>query len=309
MKNILLSSLIIIPSALLSYELEFNKSFKKDILNDRISSNIEIKVNAKDIDFINEKIEFFQDFINEESVITKNNGNFSLLPKYNYENNKQHFVGYSGTLNYNIQSNKYENINQFINKLNDIRKNMNTNQVILSTSNIHWIVSDDSYSRNIDLMRIDTIDWIKKYISTLNNKCELKNISINEIKGGTDVLIAAQGSILEEAVIAYELLKEKGISCAIWSVPWLKPLDKSLIEQASAKFKLIMTLEEAQIYGGLGSAFAEIISTSIASKSKLIIKGVPDSIVHQSISQLNGRFKFQLDGNSLAAEIWDILQK
>lgn len=133
--------------------------------------------------------------------------------------------------------------------------------------------------------------------------------SINEIKGGTDVLIAAQGSILEEAVIAYELLKEKGISCAIWSVPWLKPLDKSLIEQASAKFKLIMTLEEAQIYGGLGSAFAEIISTSIASKSKLIIKGVPDSIVHQSISQLNGRFKFQLDGNSLAAEIWDILQK
>ena len=71
MKSILLSSLFIIPSILSAYEFEFNKSFNKNIQNDKVHTNISISVDSKEIDFINEKIEFFQDFIKENNSVTK----------------------------------------------------------------------------------------------------------------------------------------------------------------------------------------------------------------------------------------------
>ena len=83
-KSLLLTS--VLPAVLLSYELEFGKSFSENIQNDTIGTNITISVNAKNINYVNEKIEYFQDFINDESGVVKENGNYSLLPSYSYEN-------------------------------------------------------------------------------------------------------------------------------------------------------------------------------------------------------------------------------
>lgn len=183
MKNLIIVSSFIVPCLLFSYELDFNKNFKKEIQNDKVQTNISINVYSKEIDYINEKIEFFQDYINEKSSVEKMNGNYSLLPKYNYENSKQIFVGYAGTLSYEVQSKEYEEINEFVSSLNQIRKNMDTSQVTLSTSNVQWIVSDKLLQKNIDSMRIETIDWIEGYLKTLNDACEVKKISINKNNG------------------------------------------------------------------------------------------------------------------------------
>jgi len=67
MRKILLGAICTFPSLLFSYELEFNKSFNKNIQNDKLHTNISITVNSKEVDFVNEKIEFFQDFINDNS--------------------------------------------------------------------------------------------------------------------------------------------------------------------------------------------------------------------------------------------------
>ena len=124
MKSILFSSLFIIPSLLSAYELEFNKSFNKNIQNDKVHTNIRISVDSKEIDFINEKVEFFQDFIKENNSVSKKNGNYSLVPNYSYANNKQNFIGYKGTLHYSIETPKYENLNQFMTEIIDIKNNM-----------------------------------------------------------------------------------------------------------------------------------------------------------------------------------------
>jgi predicted secreted protein len=183
MRNILLGAICIIPSLLFSYELEFNKSFSKDIQNDKLHTNISINVNSKEVIFINEKIEFFQDFINEDSLVTKKDGSYSLLPKYTYQNNKQKFVGYIGSLSYGIETPKYEKLNQFITDLNSIRNNMNTNNVQLSVSSTQWIVSKELYKKNIDDMRMESIQWIKNYTKNIDNTCIVKNIAINKSNG------------------------------------------------------------------------------------------------------------------------------
>ena len=69
MKKFLLSSLIIIPSILSAYELTFNKSFNKNIQNDKVHTNISISVDSKEIAFINEKVEFFQDVIKDNNSV------------------------------------------------------------------------------------------------------------------------------------------------------------------------------------------------------------------------------------------------
>lgn len=183
MKNLLLNSLFVIPSVLCAYELEFNKSFNKSIQNDKVNTNISISVDSKEINFINEKIEFFQDVIKDDNSVIKKNGNYSLIPNYTYQNNKQNFIGYRGTLNYSIETPKYEKLNQFITGLIDTKNNMNTNKVKLSVSNIRWIVSKDLYENNIDKMRIEAIDWIKIYTKSLADSCIIKNISINKSSG------------------------------------------------------------------------------------------------------------------------------
>jgi len=182
MKSLFFSSLFIIPSLLSAYELEFNKSFNQNIQNDKVHSNIQIAVDSKEIDFINEKVEFFQDFIEENNSVSKKNGNYSLVPNYSYANNKQKFVGYKGTLHYSIETPKYENLNQFMTEIIDIKNNMNTNKVKLSISNVEWIVSKELYEKSIDAMRIEALSWIKGYTKTLTDSCVIKNISIN--KGG-----------------------------------------------------------------------------------------------------------------------------
>ena len=183
MKKIVFSSLILLPSLLFSYQLEFNKQFSKNIKNDKLSTNITVNINSKQEYFINESIEFFQDFIKEDNTVTKKNGKYSLFPNYSYQKNKKIFLDYKGVLRYNIETPNQDKLNQFLSELNRIKNNIDPNKIKLTISNIQWIVSKDLYEKNIDSMRIDAIKWIKEYSKTLDDMCVIKNISLNKDRG------------------------------------------------------------------------------------------------------------------------------
>lgn len=79
------------------------------------------------------------------------------------------------------------------------------------------------------------------------------------LKTGTDVSIIATGIMVGEALTAYEILKEKGISARIINIATIKPLDKDIIIKAAKETGAIVTAEEHNINGGLGSAVAEVL--------------------------------------------------
>ena len=74
-----------------------------------------------------------------------------------------------------------------------------------------------------------------------------------------DVTIIGIGIMVGRASEASLKLKEEGVSCRVLAMPSLKPIDRSLIVKAACETGAIVTAEEHNIYGGLGSAVAEVL--------------------------------------------------
>ena len=80
------------------------------------------------------------------------------------------------------------------------------------------------------------------------------------LREGSDATIIACGIMVNEALIAAEMLKEENISVRVINMSTIKPIDKELIIKAAQETKAIVTAEEHSIIGGLGSAVSEVVS-------------------------------------------------
>ncbi len=80
-----------------------------------------------------------------------------------------------------------------------------------------------------------------------------------ELVAGNDVTIIATGLMVNEALIAAEQLKAEGIAARVINMATIKPLDKDIVLKAAAETGCIVTAEEHNIIGGLGSAVAEAV--------------------------------------------------
>lgn len=79
------------------------------------------------------------------------------------------------------------------------------------------------------------------------------------LKDGTDVVLVATGIMVSKAVEAAEALAAEGISAAVVNISTIKPLDQELIIKMAQQTGAVVTCEEHTIYGGLGSAVAEVL--------------------------------------------------
>lgn len=79
------------------------------------------------------------------------------------------------------------------------------------------------------------------------------------LQEGTDITIISTGTQTIRSLEAAKQLKEEGVSVAIVHMPTIKPLDKEAIIKAAETTGVIVTAEEHSIYGGLGSAVAEVL--------------------------------------------------
>ncbi|MDI3480569.1 MAG: transketolase [Tepidanaerobacteraceae bacterium] len=93
------------------------------------------------------------------------------------------------------------------------------------------------------------------------------------LKEGKDVAIIATGTMVGEALKAAELLSKKGIEAMVVNISTIKPIDKEIIIKA-AECGAIVTAEEHNIIGGLGSAVAEVLAEARPTPMKRI--GIAD---------------------------------
>lgn len=82
------------------------------------------------------------------------------------------------------------------------------------------------------------------------------------MREGTDVTIIATGLEVAEAMIAADTLAAEGVSARVVNMATIKPIDKDLILACAAETGAIVTAEEHNIIGGLGSAVAEVLVES-----------------------------------------------
>jgi transketolase len=79
------------------------------------------------------------------------------------------------------------------------------------------------------------------------------------LKDGSDVTIIASGVTVDMALKAANILADKGVSARVINIHTIKPIDRDIILKAAAETGAIVTAEEHNIIGGLGSAVAEVV--------------------------------------------------
>ena len=126
-----------------------------------------------------------------------------------------------------------------------------------------------------------------------------KSITLRE---GKDITIFCAGSMVFQSLETAKILESKNISATVVNMHTIKPIDKVAIEKASSS-KLIVSVEEHNIIGGLGSAIAEHKS-SLKMSPKQLILGIKDAYTK------GGNYKFLQERHRLTSEkiVNDILQ-
>ncbi len=118
------------------------------------------------------------------------------------------------------------------------------------------------------------------------------------LRDGTDVVILAYGSMVRDSVAAAEMLEKDGINATVVNARFVKPLDEDLILSLLEDHRLIVTVEEAYLAGGFGSAVLELLEArGLQDKVKVVRMGVPDKIVtHGDPKLLLAKFGLDADG-------------
>jgi transketolase len=95
----------------------------------------------------------------------------------------------------------------------------------------------------------------------------------SELRSGNDVALIANGTMVSRALEAAELLAVSGIRARVLNMSTVRPIDRAAIIAAAQETGHIVTVEEHSIYGGLGSAVAEVVCTTVPVPMRIL--GVP----------------------------------
>jgi 1-deoxy-D-xylulose-5-phosphate synthase len=112
-------------------------------------------------------------------------------------------------------------------------------------------------------------------------RTDLEEIEIGkgvQLLEGEEIAILSIGHIGNEAIAACEAARAQGLKPALFDMRFVKPLDEVVLHRIFKEFKKVITVEDAAIQGGFGSAIAEFM-VDHSYTSQLIRLGVPDEII------------------------------
>lgn len=115
------------------------------------------------------------------------------------------------------------------------------------------------------------------------------------LREGTEVTLIACGAAVHQALEAAKLLEVDGIEAGVVNMHTIRPLDTRLLDEVCASTRLIVTIEEHSVNGGLGGAVAEYVASLNSAPPQLIL-GVRGSFPHA------GDYQSLLEGARLTAQ-------
>ena len=179
-KKVSIAAAVVLPLALNAFELNFSKSFTKELMPDTLVTNITIRIDSKDEQSISNRLNLFNEEIKRHKAVEKKLGSYNIRPNFKYSStNAPKIVGYTGELKYRVNSDAPKLVEEFIVDLNEMKKSRDTSILV---SGLTWRVKDDTYNVALDILRLDAINWANTYSKNLskdlNLKCEVKKVNI-----------------------------------------------------------------------------------------------------------------------------------
>ncbi len=128
------------------------------------------------------------------------------------------------------------------------------------------------------------------------------------VREGGEITILAYGSMVHPALEASTELEKEGIDATVVNARFVKPLDSELILTLAQTSRLIVTVEEAYLAGGFGSAVMELLeANSMLDSVKVVRMGVPDRIVTHGDPNLL-RAKYGLDADGIFTKVVETIE-
>ncbi len=129
-----------------------------------------------------------------------------------------------------------------------------------------------------------------------------------QVRPGSDAVIFATGGILGEALAAAEALAQDGVEVRVVDVHTIKPLDVETVCEAASACRIVLTLEEHTVIGGLGGAVAEACLSEGARVDRLVRLGLKDAYPDVVGDQAYLRAHLGLDRHGVAAALKQVLE-
>ena len=127
---------------------------------------------------------------------------------------------------------------------------------------------------------------------------------IDDETGPSDVLLIATGVATTQALKAAGSLAADGIRCRLLHFHTVKPIDADAIVEAAAETKLVVTVEEHSVVGGLGSAVLETLSDRLTGALPPLKRlGIPDKFAEHYGSQAKLMESFRFDAKGIDATV------
>jgi transketolase len=141
-----------------------------------------------------------------------------------------------------------------------------------------------------------------------SGKIDFKIGKANTVREGSVLTIMFCGPIGSEVVKAADMLEKDGIKCRLVSMHTIKPIDKDAIIDAVKNTGGILTVEEHNIIGGLGSAVAEVLADEGLTPKAFKRLAFPDVNIAKIGGQNWIRDQYGLQANGIADSVKKILK-
>ena len=173
------------------------------------------------------------------------------------------------------------------------------NMVVMSTSDdleTKWAVKEIAKYNGPVYLRLSRYKVPKIYDE--KNKFEIgKGIQIGD---GKDATIFATGITVNEALEAKKILKEKDIDVRVVDIHTIKPIDKELIIKCAKETNKLISVEDHNVIGGLGTAISEVLTENCP--KKLVRMGIEDTFGKSGRAEDLMKY-YGIDSNAIAEEI------
>ncbi len=144
-----------------------------------------------------------------------------------------------------------------------------------STEDFAWVRAIPNVPIIAPADRIETaaaVEWAKSYVGPCFLRLSRVGVpdllpeghvfelgKANLLRNGSDVTLIANGTLTHRAMAAAAILSQRGISARVLNMATVRPIDSAAIVAAAQETGAILTCEEHTIFGGLGSAVAEVV--------------------------------------------------
>ena len=139
------------------------------------------------------------------------------------------------------------------------------NMIVISTSDdieTKWAVKEISKINGPVYLRLARLATPQIYDE--NQKFEIGKAV--QIGSGTDATVFATGVTVAEAIKAQGILKERGVQIRVVDMHTIKPIDREIIVKCAKETERLISIEDHNIIGGLGSAIAEVLTDEYPAK-------------------------------------------